>query len=59
MSKVKVTLVRSISGRPERQKRTVAALGFKKMHQSIEKDLTPQVSGMIAAVSHLVKVENI
>jgi large subunit ribosomal protein L30 len=58
MSKVKITLVRSISGRPSRQKKTVAALGFKKMHQTLEKENTPQVAGMIDAVAHLLKVEN-
>jgi large subunit ribosomal protein L30 len=57
MSKAKLTLVRSLSGRPARQRKTVEALGFKKMHQSIEKELTPQVEGMIHAVGHLLKVE--
>ena len=58
MSKAKLTLVRSLSGRQAKQRRTVEALGLKKMHQSVEKDLTPQVSGMIHSVKHLLKVEN-
>ncbi len=59
MSKVKITLVRSLSGRPEIQRKTVKALGFRKTNHSLEKELTPAVSGMISAVKHLLKVENI
>ena len=59
MSKVKVTLVRSLSGRPEIQRKTVEALGLKKTNQSLEKELNPSVSGMIDTVRHLLKVENI
>lgn len=44
---------------PERQKKTLAALGLKKMHQSIEHEVTPQIQGMVNAVKHLVKVEEI
>lgn len=44
---------------PERQKKTLAALGLKKMHQSIEHEATPQIQGMVNAVKHLVKVEEI
>lgn len=59
MKKVRVTQIRSIIGRPERQKRTVAALGLSKMHQTVEHDATPQVLGMIYKVKHLVSVEEI
>jgi len=59
MAKIRVTQVRSKIGRPERQKRTLAALGLKKMHQSIEHEATPQILGMVNAVKHLVKVEEI
>ncbi len=59
MKKVKVTQIRSIIGRPERQKQTVAALGLHKMHQSVEHEATPQVLGMIHKVKHLVSVEEI
>jgi large subunit ribosomal protein L30 len=57
MKKVKVTQVKSIIDRPERQKRTMQALGLKKMHQTVEKEATPQILGMITKVSHLIKVE--
>lgn len=59
MSKIRVTQVKSKIGRPERQKKTLLALGLKKMNQSIEHEATPQVMGMVNAVKHLVKVEEI
>lgn len=55
--KIKVTLVRSPIGFSTRQKRTVRALGLKKMHQTVEQTDTPVLRGMIARVAHLVKVE--
>lgn len=55
--KIKVTLVRSPIGFSLRQKRTVRALGLRKMHQTVEQTDTPVLRGMIAKVAHLVKVE--
>lgn len=57
MKKVKVTQVRSIIDRSERQKRTMQALGLNKMNATVEKEATPQILGMITKVSHLIKVE--
>lgn len=57
MAKIKVTQVRSAIDRPERQKRTLKALGLTRMHASAELEATPQVKGMIQKVAHLVKVE--
>ena len=55
--KLKVTLVRSGINRPEPQKRTIRALGLRKMwHTSVLPD-NLSVRGMIRAVSHLVRVE--
>ena len=54
---VKVTLVRSPIGYSERQKRTVRALGLRKMMQSVEHSDTPVLRGMVAKVPHLVKVD--
>ena len=59
MKKIKVTQVRSGIGRPLRQKRTLQALGLRKMHHSVEKEATPQILGMVAKVSHLVTVEEL
>ena len=56
MKKIKVTQVKSIIDRSERQKRTMRALGLKKMNASVEVEATPQILGMVRKVDHLVKV---
>ena len=56
MAKVRISQVRSTIKRPERQKRTIKALGLGKINRSVEVELTPQISGMINKVSHLVSV---
>jgi large subunit ribosomal protein L30 len=56
MKKVKITQVKSVIDRPERQKRTMIALGIKKMNGSVEVEATPQILGMITKVNHLVTV---
>ena len=57
MAKVKITQIRSTIKRPENQKRTIKALGLGKMNRTVEKELTPQIAGMIRKVNHLVSVE--
>ncbi len=59
MKKVKIKQIKSGIGRPARQKRTLVALGIKKMQREVEKELTPQVEGMINKVKHLLSVEEI
>jgi len=59
MAKVRITQIKSKIGQPERQKRILAALGIKRMHQTVEHETTPQIMGMIEKLRHLVKVENI
>lgn len=59
MSKIRVTQIKSKIGQPERQKRILAALGIKKMHQTVEHENTPQIMGMVQKLKHLVKVENV
>ena len=56
MAKVKITQVRSLISRPEDQRQTIKALGLGKINRTVEKELTPQISGMIRKVNHLVKV---
>ncbi len=56
MAKVKVSQVKSAINRPERQKRTIQALGLGKINRTVEVELTPQIAGMIRKVSHLVSV---
>ena len=57
MGKIKVTKVKSAINRTQRQKRTLEALGLKKIGQTIEHEDTPNILGMIEKVSHLVSVE--
>jgi large subunit ribosomal protein L30 len=59
MKKIKVTQVKSVIDRPERQKRTTEALGLRKLNNSVEVEATPQILGMINKVSHLVKVQEL
>jgi large subunit ribosomal protein L30 len=59
MGKIKVTQVKSAIKRTARQKRTLEALGIRKLHQTIEVEATPQIRGMVAKVLHLVKVEEV
>jgi len=54
---VRVTLVRSPIGYTKDQKRTVLALGLRRMHQTIEHEDTPALRGMLNKVIHLVKIE--
>jgi len=59
MSKIKVKQVRSKINCPEDQKRTLAALGLRKLGQVVEHDNTPAIKGMVNKVQHLVSVEEI
>jgi large subunit ribosomal protein L30 len=54
---VRVTLVKSPIGYTEVQKRTVRALGLRRMHQTVEHPDSPAVRGMITKIIHLLKVE--
>lgn len=57
MAKLRVTQVRSVIDRPKDQKATVRALGLHRLHDSVVKEDRPEIRGMIAKVSHLVRVE--
>ena len=57
--KLRITYKKSAIGYPQRQKDTIRALGFHKLNNSIEKDDTPTVRGMIERVAHLVRVEEV
>ncbi len=59
MAKIRVTQVKSKIGRPEGQKKTMLALGLKKMNQTVEHEATSQVLGMVKKVAHLLKVEKV
>jgi len=57
MSKLRVRWVKSASRRREDQKRTIKALGLRKLGQTVEHGDTPSVRGMITKVRHLLAVE--
>ena len=56
MAKIKIKQVKSRINRPARQKRTLDALGLRKMNQVVEVEATPQILGMVNKVRHLVEV---
>ena len=57
--KLKITLVKSPIGAVPKQKATVKALGLTKMHKTVEMPDNGAVRGKVAAVRHLVKVEEV
>jgi large subunit ribosomal protein L30 len=56
MATIKIKQVKSAINRPKDQKRTIEALGFKKLNQVIEKETSPQVLGMIDKVAHMLEI---
>ncbi|MFD3449244.1 50S ribosomal protein L30 [Microbacteriaceae bacterium 4G12] len=56
---LEITLTRSVIGRPQGQRATVEALGLKKLNQTVVKEETPAILGMINKVSHLVTVKEV
>jgi large subunit ribosomal protein L30 len=59
MSKIRIKLVRSGIGRPQKQKLTLQALGLTRLNKQVEHEATPQIIGMVEKVKHLLDVEKI
>jgi len=59
MKKIRITQIKSGIGHTVRQKRTLEALGLRRIRHSVELDATPQILGMCKKLEHLVKVEEI
>lgn len=59
MVKLKITQIRSAINRDENQKRTIRALGFRRLYQTVVHSDVPQIRGMIHTVKHLLKVEEV
>ena len=53
---VKIKMIGSVIGCPEKQRETVRGLGLRRMHQVVERVDTPQVRGMVKKVPHLVQI---
>ncbi|MBU1486916.1 50S ribosomal protein L30 [bacterium] len=58
MSQLSISLVKSLIGRKPKHRRTIKALGLRKIDQMVVKEDTPQIRGMIKQVEYLLKVEN-
>ncbi|NNM96625.1 MAG: 50S ribosomal protein L30 [Candidatus Dormibacteraeota bacterium] len=56
--RLRVTWTKSAIGYAENQKRTIAALGLRRLHQSVEHDDTAAIRGMVMTVAHLVHAED-
>ncbi len=56
MSTIKIKQVKSAIKRPADQKATIKALGFRRLNQVLEKEVTPQIMGMVNKVKHLILV---
>ena len=54
MAKIRVTWKKSGIGRPDRQERTIRALGLRRLNHTVELEDSPQVRGMVESVKHLV-----
>ena len=59
MAKIKITQIKSGIDRPERQKKTLKALGLTKLNATKEVEATPQILGMVTKVNHLITVEQL
>lgn len=59
MSRIKITQVKSSIGRSQKQKDTLIALGIRGISQSAEKDVNPQIQGMVNKIAHLVIIEEV
>ncbi len=58
-TKLRITWVKSSIGYPQRQKRTIRALGLRRLGDVVEQPDTPPIRGMVNKVSHLVRVEKV
>ena len=55
--KIKITLVKSMIGRPEKHRRVLRGMGLTKLNRTVELEDTPAIRGMVHKVSHLVKIK--
>jgi large subunit ribosomal protein L30 len=54
---LKITLVKSMIGRPEKHRKVLRGMGLTKINRTVELKDTPSIRGMVHVVSHMVKVE--
>jgi large subunit ribosomal protein L30 len=54
---IKITLIKSLNGKPEQQRRVLRGMGLTKLNKTVELEDSPSIRGMVNKVPHLVKVE--
>jgi large subunit ribosomal protein L30 len=54
---IKITLVKSMNGKPEKHRKVLRGMGLTKMNKTVELEDTPAIRGMINKVNHMVRVE--
>ncbi len=59
MGKIRIKQLKSKIDRPYRQKRTLEALGLKKINHVVEHDENPQIIGMVNSIKHLIEIEKV
>ena len=59
MAKIRITQIKSVIDRSERQKRTIEALGLRRINHTVEVEATPSIIGMVRKVNHLVAIEQV
>ena len=59
MAKIRITQTRSRIGSTSRQKKTLDALGLRKMQKTVELEANPQIMGMVNKVRHLIRIEEL
>ena len=59
MSKVKITLKRSLIGQGHKSRETIKSLGLKKINSTVERDMDDSLEGMLRVVNHLVSIEEV
>ncbi|MBI4201250.1 MAG: 50S ribosomal protein L30 [Chloroflexi bacterium] len=59
MAKLRITWTRSAIGFPYPQRRVIRALGLRRLHQTVEREDTPSIRGMVHKVKHMVVVEKV
>ena len=59
MGNIKITQIKSAIDRSKRQKATIQALGIKRLHNPVVKEVNPQIMGMVAKVRHLITVGSV
>jgi large subunit ribosomal protein L30 len=57
--KIKIKLTRSVIGKPEKQRRIVAALGLRKLNHEVVQEDTPSIRGMIRKIPHMFEVADV